>query len=54
VAGLLGLMLDITNQKKIQKTLEASEEKYRSMMESMTDAVYICGPDLTINYMNPK
>ena len=54
VAGLLGLMLDITDRKKIQKTLGESEEKYRSMMESMTDAVYICGPDLTINYMNPK
>lgn len=54
VAGLLGLMLDITDRKKIQKDLEESEEKYRSMMESMTDAVYICGPDLTINYMNPK
>ena len=54
VAGLVGLMLDITDRKKIQKTLEESEEKYRSMMESMTDAVYICGPDLTINYMNPK
>lgn len=54
VAGLLGLMLDITDRKKIQKNLEESEEKYRSMMESMDDAVYICGPDLTINYMNPK
>lgn len=54
VAGLLGLMLDITDRKKIQKNLEESEEKYRSMMESMTDAVYICSPDLTIEYMNPK
>lgn len=54
VAGLLGLMLDITDRKKIQKNLEESEEKYRSMMESMTDAVYICGPDFIINYMNPK
>ncbi|BHH84819.1 PAS domain-containing sensor histidine kinase [Desulforhopalus sp. 52FAK] len=54
VAGLLGLMLDITDRKNIQKNLEESEEKYRSMMESMTDAVYICSPDLTIEYMNPK
>ncbi|MFT5729857.1 MAG: PAS domain S-box-containing protein [Desulforhopalus sp.] len=54
VAGLLGLMLDITDRKKIQKNLEESEEKYRSMMESMSDAVYICRSDLTIEYMNPK
>ncbi|MFT5697543.1 MAG: PAS domain S-box-containing protein [Desulforhopalus sp.] len=54
VAGLLGLMLDITDQNKIKNALEKSEIKYRSMMESMNDAVYICGPDLTITYMNPK
>ncbi len=54
VAGLLGLMLDITDRNKIQKHLEESEAKYRSMMESMNDAVYICRSDLTIEYMNPK
>ena len=54
VAGLIGVMLDISDRKMIQKNLEESEEKYRSMMESMTDAVYICRSDLTIEYMNPK
>lgn len=53
VAGLLGLMLDITDRKNIQKHFEESEEKYRSMMESMNDAVYICRSDLTVEYMNP-
>ncbi|MCJ7539343.1 MAG: PAS domain S-box protein, partial [Desulfobacterales bacterium] len=28
-------------------------EKYRSMMESMKAAVYICSPDFRIEYMNP-
>lgn len=53
VAGILGLMLDVTEKNEFQLKLEESQEKYRSMMESMTDAVYICSPDLTISYMNP-
>ena len=54
VAGILGLMLDITGKNRIQLELAESEEKYRSMMESMREPVYICSPDLTITYMNPK
>lgn len=54
VAGLLGLMLDVTEKNKIQLKLQESEEKYRSMMESMTDAVYICSHDYRITYMNPQ
>lgn len=53
VAGILGLMLDVTEKNEIQLKLQESQEKYRSMMESMSDAVYICSPDLTISYMNP-
>ncbi len=54
VAGILGLMLDVTDKNEIQIKLKESEEKYRSMMESMSDAVYICSPELDISYMNPK
>ena len=34
------------------KELWVSEEKYQSMMESMTDAVYICSPNFRVEYMN--
>jgi PAS domain S-box-containing protein len=51
---MIGLMLDVTEKNSIQYRLKESEEKYRSMMESMNDAVYICAQDLTISYMNPK
>ncbi len=33
--------------------VKASEEKFRSMMETMTDAVYICSSDFRVEYMNP-
>ena len=32
--------------------LRESEEKYRSMLEAMDDEIYICSPDLRIEYMN--
>ncbi|MGD9210222.1 MAG: DUF3365 domain-containing protein [Desulfobacteraceae bacterium] len=32
--------------------LMESEEKYRSMMEAMNDAAYICSPDFRIEYQN--
>lgn len=37
----------------IERQLQESEQKYRSMMESMSDLVYICSPDYRIEYMNP-
>nr|WP_319393686.1 response regulator [uncultured Desulfobacter sp.] len=33
--------------------LKKSEKKYRMMMESITDAVYICSPERKITYLNP-
>ena len=37
----------------IERQLQESEQKYRSMMEAMGDLVYICSPDYRIEYMNP-
>lgn len=37
----------------IERQLQESEQKYRSMMEAMSDLVYICSPDYRIEYMNP-
>jgi PAS domain S-box-containing protein len=41
------------NLKQNEEVLRESEEKYRTMMESMVDAVYICSPDFRVTYMNP-
>ena len=54
VAGIIGLMVDITDRNRMEIALKESEERYRSMMESMNDAVYICSPDYRVSYMNPK
>ena len=47
------LGVDLTERQRSEQALQRSEEKYRSMMESMKDASYICSPELHIEYMNP-
>lgn len=44
---------DITERKKMEDALKESKVKYRSMMEAMKDATYICSSDYRIEYMNP-
>ena len=52
--ALLAIMRDITERKRAEEALRESEEKYRSMMEAMSDSVYIGSSDFRIVYMNPS
>ena len=40
-------------RKRSEEALRESEAKFRSMMESMTDPIFICSPEFTVEYMNP-
>jgi len=51
-AALL-MSIDVTERKLSTQALKESEAKYRSMMESMDEAAYICSEDFKIEYMNP-
>ncbi|MCP3898228.1 MAG: PAS domain S-box protein, partial [Desulfobacteraceae bacterium] len=51
--GVTFTALDITSPKKKASELLESEEKYRSIMDSMVDATYICSSNYRIEYMNP-
>ena len=46
------LQQDIKEREQVERKLRESEEKYRSMMEAMHDAAYICSDDFQIVYMN--
>ncbi|NYB51279.1 MAG: PAS domain S-box protein [Methanobacteriaceae archaeon] len=41
IAGLIGLMVDITEQKKAEKQLLESEEKFREIFNNANDAFYL-------------
>lgn len=51
--GMLGISRDVSDRKQAEKALQQSEERYRAMMESMKDPVYICSQDYRVEYMNP-
>jgi PAS domain S-box-containing protein len=46
------LQQEISERRLAENALRKSEEKYRSMMEAMTDPAYICSDDFRIEYMN--
>ncbi|MBW1783621.1 MAG: PAS domain S-box protein [Deltaproteobacteria bacterium] len=52
--AILAVLRDRTDRRRAEEILRESEEKYRSMMEAMSDSVYICSADFRITYMNPS
>jgi PAS domain S-box-containing protein len=49
----LGIVRDISERKEYESELQEREEKFRSIMESLEDPVYICSRDFKIEYINP-
>lgn len=51
--GYRGADTDITQRKLTAEAFRESQLKYRAIMESMKEPVYICSQDFSIAYMNP-
>ena len=50
--GSFGMFTDITERKKAEKALQESEEKYRSIIEALPDAVSVVDKDLKVIFAN--
>jgi PAS domain S-box-containing protein len=46
--------LDITDRKKVEETLQESEEKYRRIVENTTNVIMVTQPDGIISYLSPS
>ena len=51
-SGVTFTATNITGIKDTESKLRQSENKFRSMMDSMSDPVYICSDDYRVEYMN--
>lgn len=51
---VLALMQDITERKKAEEALRASEEKYRFLAENMVDMVWTLDEDFRTTYVSPS
>jgi two-component system NtrC family sensor kinase len=53
LGGIVGIVMDVTDLRSIEAALRESEEKFRSMVESINDVVLTLGADGTITYISP-
>ena len=51
---IFGLAQNITEQKKIEKSLKDSEEKYRNTLEAMSDSIHVIDSDFNIILCNSR
>ncbi|MEZ4599812.1 MAG: PAS domain S-box protein [Syntrophotaleaceae bacterium] len=49
-----GIVIDVTERKRMEEELYNSREKYQSMVEAFDGFIYICSQDYRIEFMNPK
>jgi PAS domain S-box-containing protein/putative nucleotidyltransferase with HDIG domain len=53
-AGLMGITRDITERKKAEQSLQASEEKYRLLTEKTADIIWTTDLSLRSTYVSPS
>lgn len=51
--AIIWVAIDIDNQVRLQKELTSSEEKYRNIVNRMTDGLIVMSPDLDFHHINP-
>ncbi len=54
IVGYIGSITDITKRIEIERALQESEEKFRSIAENISDIIYITDSKGIINYVSPN
>lgn len=52
VVGFRGTLMDVSEQKRIEKSLRTSQERYRALVENQVELVIRWLPDTTLTYVN--
>ena len=53
VAGLIGVILDITERKRVEEELKESELNFRAVFDTVDDVIVVGTPDGRLVYANP-
>jgi len=53
IVGYLGVARDITEKKRVEEALKASEQHYRRIINSITDPIQVVNKELIIIFLNP-
>ncbi|HEY7547619.1 MAG TPA: PAS domain S-box protein [Blastocatellia bacterium] len=54
VADLVSLAIEASQRRRVEEALRASEEKYRELVENLSDVIYSVDPKGRINYISPS
>ncbi|MBU1381939.1 PAS domain S-box protein [Myxococcota bacterium] len=52
IQGIIGVIIDITDRKKMEIALAESEQKYRTLVENSSDIIYSLELDGTLSYIS--
>ncbi|RPI61732.1 MAG: PAS domain S-box protein, partial [Ignavibacteriales bacterium] len=52
--GLRGILLDISNIKQAEESIKASEEKFKSIVQGLTDMIFIVNAEGMISFITPS
>lgn len=54
IIGCVVTLTDITERKKMERELQESEEKYRNIVETANEGIWILDPEARITYVNQR
>ncbi|MDD2473375.1 MAG: PAS domain S-box protein [Methanoculleus sp.] len=52
--GCIAGILDITGRKRAEEALRRSEQKYRFVVESLSEGIWVSDPDACTSFVNPR